>query len=288
MVKRFVLTALACSCLPAGSADPDPVQIVERALELNRRNDPVVLAYRMTQERIKRDLGSDGQVKSTTAETFEVVPVEGEPLQRLIRRNGQPLSPDEARKAQEKFDEAVRERETETAERRRKRLAKYEEKLDERREMLDELPSAFTFVIEGEEAVDGYPAWRIQAKPRPGYQPKSMRSSVLTRMEGRFWISKEHNRLLKVDAVTTGPVSFGWVLAKLAPGTRISMEQMKLTDDVWVLKRFKMTYDVRIALVKQARGETEQIMWDFRRVGTPVRAADGRFTTGAPARVGRE
>jgi hypothetical protein len=68
-----------------------------------------------------------------------------------------------------------------------------------------------------------------------------------------------------VDAITTAPVTFGGFLARVAPGTRITMDQMKLSDDIWVLRRFKMAYDVKIALVKQSRGENEQVMWDFRR-----------------------
>ena len=55
-------------------------------------------------------------------------------------------------------------------------------------------------------------------------------------MEGQFWISKKHSRLIKVDAVTTDNVSFGWFLARVGPGTRITFEQMKLPDDVWVLR----------------------------------------------------
>lgn len=273
MVFRVSVATVACA-VAASAANPDPLWIVQRAIALTKQNETAAREYAMTQESIKREIGSDGKVRSTTTETFEVHPIAGEPLQKLIRRNGQPLSPEEARKAHEKFAEGVREREKETPEQRQRRMAKYEHKLSQRRQMLDELPAAFTFQIEGEETVDGHEAWRIQAKQRPGYEPKSARTAFLAKMEGRFWISKQHNRLIKVDAVTTGPVSFGWILAKLAPGSRVSIEQMKLTDDIWVLRRFKLTYDMRIALVKLARGETEQIMWDFRRPAARTASGD--------------
>lgn len=251
--------------LPAFAAAPDPVSIVQKALDLSKASEAAVREYAMTQEVIKREIGSDGKPRATKTETFEVVPVAGEPVQKLIRRNGQPLPPDEARKAQREFDETVRERERETPEHRQRRLAKHERKLAQRRQMLDEVPAAFTFHMDGEETIDGHEAWRIIAKPRPGYKPKTSRMAFFTKMEGRFWISKQYNRLLRIDAITTAPVTFGGFLAKVAPGTRITMDQMKLSDDVWVLRRFKMAYDVRIALVKQARGENEQINWDFRR-----------------------
>ena len=256
--------------IPALVAAPDPLAIVNRAIELTRATEEAAREYGMTQEIIKREIGSDGKTRSIKAETFEVIPVAGEPVQKLIRRNGQPLSPADARRAQEEFEKTLRERERETPAQRNRRLAKYEQKLAQRRQMLDELPEAFTFQMDGEETIDGHEAWRIIAKPRPGYKPKSSRAVMFTKMEGRFWISKHYNRLLRVDAVTTGPVTFGGFLARVAPGTRITMDQMKLNDDVWVLRRLKMAYDVRIALVKQTRGENEQIMWDFRRPATPV------------------
>ena len=254
-----------CALARAAATDPDPLHLVRTAVELNRSNEAAVREYGMTQQLIKRELGSDGKVRSTTTETFEVSPVAGEPVQKLIRRNGKPLAPEEAREEQEKFDEVIEKRKRESPEQRARRVAKYEQKLAQRREMLEELPAAFLFAFEGEETVAGHDAWRIRATPRSGYHPKSARSAVLTKMEGRFWISKQHNRLVKVEAVTTGPVSFGWGLAKVAPGTRFTIEQMKLSDGVWVVRRFKMLYDVRIAMVKHARGETEQLMWDFKR-----------------------
>lgn len=266
MTNRAVLTALVCACLPAAASTPDALAIVQKALDLNRETDQLQREYNMIQESIKRDVGSDGKVRSTTAETFEIHVVHGEPVQKLIRKNGHALTPSEARKAQAAFDEKVRELSSESPEERRKRLAEQETKVNRRREMFRELPAAFDFRIVGEERVDGHDSWRIEGKPKPGYQPKTMRAAFLQKMEGQFWISKEHNRLVKLDAVTTGHVSFGWgVLAKVAPGTRFMIEQMRLNDGVWVTRRFKMAYDVQIALIKQKRGETESIMWDFRK-----------------------
>jgi hypothetical protein len=256
-------------CLAAAASGPDPLTIVRKAVDLSLQNEALAREYTMIQKSVKRELRSDGSVASTKTETFEVHPVAGEPVQKLIQRNGKPLPESEAREQEDKFNFIVRERKNETPQQRSRRLKKNEEKLNQRREMLKELPDAFVFQIMGEEVMDGHEAWRIRATPRPGYKPRSTRGVILTKMEGQFWISKKHNRLIKVDAVTTDSVSFGWFLARVSPGTRITLEQMKLPDDVWVLRRFRMAYDVRIALVKHARGETEQIMSDFKRT-SPV------------------
>jgi hypothetical protein len=265
-----MLPVTFCACFAAAASQPDPLAIVRKAVDLSLRNEALTREYSMIQRSVKRELRSDGSVASTKTETFEVHPVAGEPLQKLIQRDGKPLSESEAREQEDKFNLIVRERKNETPQQRSRRLKKTEEKLNQRRAMLKELPDAFVFQIVGEEVIDGHEAWRIRATPRPGYTPTSTRGAILTRMEGQFWISRKDNRLIKVDAVTKDSVSFGWFLAKVGPGTRITFEQMKLSDDVWVLRRFKMAYDLRIALVKHTRGETEHVMWNFKRASDPA------------------
>lgn len=270
------LTVVRLCCYLAAvsslAAAPDPLAIVEQALRLNAENDPRVRQYSMTQEVVEREMGPDGQVRATKRKTYEIVPLGGEPYSRLIRRDGRPLPPEDARREQQKFEDAARKRAAETPEQRRRRLASYEEKLARRREMLEELPKAFSFRLSGEETLDGHDCWIIEADPRPGYQPRSIRTSVLTKMQGRMHVSKELGSMMKIDVVTTGPVSFGFFLAKLAPGTRMTLEQMRLPDGVWVVKRFKMNYDAKIALIKQVRGENEQINWDFHKPATVAAA----------------
>lgn len=268
IVSRFALVVFVCARLASAAADtPDPIQIVRTAIDLNHKGEVQVRGYALTHEVTERDIGSDGAVKETESKTFEVTLVGGQPYEKLVRRDGSALSPEDAQKEQRKLDQTIRERERESPEQRKSRLDQYEQKLKTRREMLDDLPAAFDFRIKSSEIIDGHDCWIIEATPKAGFQPTSFRTSFLTKVKGEFWISKQHNRLVKVDAVTTAPVRIGWILARLNPGTRFVLEQMRLPDDVWVTKRSKMTYDARIALVKQARGETEHVMWDHRKEG---------------------
>ncbi len=92
--------------------------------------------------------------------------------------------------------------------------------------MFREFAKALDFTMAPDETVDGYDCWVLLAKPKPGYKPASFRTSFLTQMEGKVWISKKFSRMVKLDAVTIGPVSFGGFLAKLEPGSRVEVEQI--------------------------------------------------------------
>lgn len=265
MVSAKVLSICSLILVRVVAAEPDPLEIVQKALDFSRRDDNAYKNYTITQQVFERELDDSGNVTSTTTKTYENFMLYGEPYRRLIQRNGQPLPSGEERKEQQKYESARQSRKKESPEQRKERIAEYEQKVAKRREMLDEVARAFAFRHLGSETIDGMDAWILEAKPRPDYKPSSYRTSFFTSMEGKFWISKQYHRLLKVDAVTTGPVTFGWFLAKLGPGTRIAFEQARLEDGVWVMKRLKFSYQLRIALVKKVHSEMETVMTGFRR-----------------------
>jgi hypothetical protein len=210
-----------------------PVEIIQAAVELSEKTDHLRRNYAVTQENIQRS------GDKTTTKIYELTFEKGVPHRRLIRRDGKPVN---------------------------EKPETYGAASDERRiELLREMPKAFDYTFGPEEQVDGYDCWLLIAKPKKGYKPSSIRTSFLVQMEAKVWIAKKYHRLVRLDAVTVGPVSFGWFLAKVEPGTRVYLEQARIEDDVWLPKRFKMSYDARV-LFRSVKGEFEQVQSDFRRI----------------------
>ena len=211
----------------------DPLEIVRKAVELSEKTDRLRQNYSMTQETIQRSPGKESR------KTYEMQFRDGKPYRTLVRKDGKPVTDGQPEI--------------------------YKSSEERRFEMLRELPKALVYTHAGEERISGEDCWVLTAKPKPGYDPPSMLTTFLTRMEAKVWISKEHHRLVRLDAISIGPVSFGGFLVKLGPGTRIQLEQVRVDDNVWLPSRFKMTYNGRI-LFKGWNGEIEQISSNFRRV----------------------
>lgn len=209
-----------------------PLDIVREAVARSEKTENLKEQYSLTQENVQRS-GT-----KTTSKTYELAFRGGKPHRKLIRRDDLPVQGD---------------------------FEPYTPNEKRRSEMMGEMVKAFDYTLAGEERVDEFDCWVLFAKPKPGYKAPSMQTSFLTQMEGRIWISKKYTRLVKLDVKSIGPVSFGWFLAKLAPGTRIYVEQTRVDDDVWMSKLFRMTYDVRI-LFKSLKGEMEQVQSNFRRI----------------------
>jgi uncharacterized protein YdaU (DUF1376 family) len=78
----------------------------------------------------------------------------GEPVERLIARNGQRLSDKDAAKEEEKIEKLMNERRNESEADRQKRLHTQEKERQEAREFVLEIAQAFDFRLAGVESMD--------------------------------------------------------------------------------------------------------------------------------------
>ena len=261
MRRLLLLTLVLPVVLPA----QDPLEIVRRATELDRRNTEISRNYTFLQRQEERDLESNGKLKKTESETFDVTLLEGSPYRRLVARNDQPLSPKDQRKEEEKLQKSIEDRRRETPEQRERRVADWDHKRQKQREPLKELPEAFNFKLAGEEALNGGVAYVIEGTPKPGYRPKSASTAFFPKVKLRFWIAKEDYQWVRVDLESLDTISFGGFLIRLAKGSHLSIENARINNEVWLPKRAEIHGSVRLALVKVMRGEIIFTFSDYKK-----------------------
>lgn len=195
-------------------------------------------------------------VKGKKIETYEVTMIEGSPYYRLIARNDHPLSTEEALKEEAKLQAEVNKRRRENAAQRRKRIASYQRERDEDRLFLREMADAFSYRLLGTDVSDGRSVFVLEATPRPAYRPTNTRARVLTHMRGKLWIDKTEYQWVKVQAEVTAPVSL-YLVAHVGPGTRFTLEQMPIGNNLWLPKRFTMQTKFTVFGVRHQRYEEE-------------------------------
>jgi hypothetical protein len=169
--------------------------------------------------------------------------VDGVPFDRLIEHNGQPPSPDEERKQNTKIDKLKRE----SPQQRAARLRKDEE---EDMSLVRELPKAFDFQLVGEDVIKGRPAYVLQATPHPGYRPQGKYGRMFSKVEGKLWIDKEDMGWVKADGQVIQPFSMGLFLARMMRGSRITMEQTRVDNGIWMPEHIEVRAAAKIFFVK--------------------------------------
>jgi hypothetical protein len=182
-------------------------------------------------------------------------------------RNGQPLSPEEHLKEEEKFRLEIRKRRHESSAVRAARIAKFRKSRESDLRLMDQVADAFEFKFIREESVNGRTAYVLDGTPNPNFRPDNQESKVLTGMRGRIWIDKAGLHWMKVHIEVIKPVSYGLFIAKVDPGTKIEFELAPADNDVWLPVRFVQELNAKVLGLKSIRTRAEETYTDYHRTG---------------------
>ncbi len=255
-----VLIALAAIVCSTSLYAQDAREIVRRSIELDQVNWARAKDYTWTARDVRRHLDSNGRVQSVDSEGWETLILYGLPYRRVTERDGKPLPPDQQGKEQRKLDRFSSKLERQTPAGRQRRIDDYLKDRKQARSFFREIPDLFDFHLDGDAVVDGRPVWVISGAPRPGARPKSRDARALLKIRGRMWIDKTEYQWVRIEAQTTGTISWGIFLARLNPGAQLVFEQTRVNDEVWLPKRQWMRGAGRIGLLKRLAME-EEITW---------------------------
>jgi hypothetical protein len=249
--------------LPA--AGPDAREIIRKSAVVDAENDRRAQEYTMVEKTTERVFDSSGKVKTANSQTSDILNLGGFRYHRQIEKDGKPLSPEEDRKAREELDRKIAERKNQTDAQRQRDLAEHQKRRAEARSFLKEVPDAFDFQLLREETIDNRRVWVIRAEPNPSYHPHQTKAKILQKFHCTTWIDQTDYQWVKADCESLDTVSLGLFLARLNKGAHVVFEQTRVNDEVWLLKRMKVNYDVRLALLKHQAGEFEQVQSNFRK-----------------------
>jgi hypothetical protein len=253
----------------------DPREIVRRSVEIDHRTIELARNYTCRQREVMKKLGSNGEVKSSEIKTWDITVLYGEPYSRLIEKDDKPLSAGDEQKEEEKLDKFVNKRKNESDEERQKRQAKEKKEREEERAFLRDVVNAYDFRIVGEESVDGRDAWVIEATPRKDFHPTQPHADILPKIQGRVWIDKQDYNWVKAEAEAIDTISFGLFIARVHKGSRFSFEQVRLNNEVWLLRRFYLNASARVLVFKNEALEQEDTFSNYKRFSTATKILPG-------------
>ena len=162
----------------------DVKEIFRRAVEKDERNYAVRDQYTFREESTVEFLDKDGRPKSVERRTKEVLFFDGTQLERLVAKDGKPLSEKEAQKEKERIDREIAKMKRESASARAKRRGETAAALKEETEGRRQVMEALDLTLKGEEVVAGRPCWLIHGKPRADFKPKGRRADQLKKFQG--------------------------------------------------------------------------------------------------------
>lgn len=178
---------------------------------------------------------------------------------RLMTVDGGPPSVKRRRKETHQLEKFARDPEA------RKTMAQGEEEDVERRmELLQEFPDAFRFSADGPET-NGIV--RLKFLPNPEYRSKTHNGLALRSTEGRVWIDRPNERLVKIEGTVMQDVTVGWgFVVKVHRGSQFSWQQAEVSPGIWELTQLNFDVKGRILLVKNLSLQSKETHRAFKRV----------------------
>jgi len=210
-------------------------------------------------------------VKSTESKTYEIMELYGEPVERLIAKDGKALRPKEAKKEDARIQKILDKRKNESESARKKRLEKEEKEREDDRKFVREVADAYNFKLAATEQREGRATYVIDATPRPGYEPHLKEAKFLPKFRFRVWLDKAETEWVKLDIQCIDTVSVGVFLARIHKGSNIQIEQTRVNDEVWLPQHIAIKLDARLALLMGVN-LTEEISYrDYKKFRTDTK-----------------
>jgi len=278
MVSLSLLALVLAALLPLSAAQsfsqqPSPrastfneaTEIVRRSLEADDRTAELSRNYTYKRHEVRKHLGLHGEVKSSSTKTWDIINLYGEPYARLIQKNDLPLSEKDEKMEEQKLEEFFNRRKNESDEIRQKRLAREKKQRDARRAFFRDVVNAYEFRIAGEEAMDGRDAWVIEATPSKEFHPTQPHAGLLSKLKATVWIDKQDGNWVKAEGEVMETLSAGLFIARLHPGTSFVLQQARVNDEIWLVRRLSVEARARVLLLSNRAVELEYTFSDFKK-----------------------
>jgi hypothetical protein len=253
------------------------LEVLMKAITSNQeRIEELVDRYTFRQTQTERKEEKNGELKNGDTRVFEVTPVYGRPVRRLISVNGKDLSPSERekedRQVQNRVEDLIKEHEKEKkreakkeAEARKSGKARDEEDDDDDVTLLDFLRiSEITSVRR--EMFRGYEVIAFDFEPRKGFKPRTRDENLVNKLAGTMWVDEDARQIARIEARLTDSFKMGGgLLASISPSSAFVIEQEKIGDEVWLPSYNEINLSARVFLFAKLKRNYVTRYSDYRK-----------------------
>jgi len=201
---------------------------------------------------------SKGGVTSSTVKEYDVFNCGGDEIRHLVKDNSKPLTAEQQRKEDERFNKEFSGFQKKQAE-----LAsdpKKQEKEDERQQaQISDFLRAESFTNPRRERFRGQDVIVFDFGPNPDYKPRKLVESIVQKLVGVVWIDEKARDVARLEARFSETAKIGGgLLASLDKGTNLVFEQTKINGEVWLPSYAEVHAAARVVFVRVRQNEIDR------------------------------
>lgn len=223
-----------------GAPFPDPAQLLQRALANQKKLAVEQERYecRVSETTIETDKA--GRIKKTKSEVDEQFFVNGIPIQRTLSKDGRDLSPDQAKKENERvMKETVKFSNDATADR----------ETDKQNQQIQNLVEAMMLTHGRRDIENSRSILYYDIIPNPKFDARNLIQRFARAMQGTIAIDERTGEMIDLNIKSVADVKIGGgLLASLHKGFWLHIHNHAEADGVWLNDLAEGSGDMRAAL----------------------------------------
>jgi hypothetical protein len=215
----------------------------------------------------QQDLDSNGNPKKTTITDSESVVVEGVRIDRVVAKDGKPLTPDEAKKESERVDKEVAKA--------KERKQKAEDKGNETTSRGDPIITVSRILELGSFTnprrvdLNGRPTILADYAGDPNAKTHGPAEGIIRDLVGQVWIDEQDHVLVRGEGHFLNDFKIGGGLVlNIHKGFNFTFSTTRINDEVWLPATVDAQGSARILLVDGVHGRVHLVTSDYRKFHT--------------------
>ena len=256
----------------AGAPLPDLHQLLREVQDHQKQLDQVRESYTYSSLQTMQNIDSNGQVKKTETEDHEDFFVNGHMIERLVKKNGQPLNEHDEQKETE-------------------RVTKLIEKAEKtpRGQPLEGPTISVTRILEimdvrneRRENLHGRPAIVFDFIGRKDAKTHGLAEDASKKLQGTVWIDEADRQVahLEVSFIDNFHV-VGGLFANIQKGSNFHFDQALVNGELWLPTGGEGTVQARVLLLKNYRQHFVERDYDYKRFKVDTQQTkDAKVTQG--------
>jgi len=235
--------------------------------------------YSYKQDVVKREVTDEGELRIKDSETFQLSFYKGYRIQRLIAKDGRPLSAEEQKDADENAQDRVKEIEkilAKEAEQGPEQASNGTPSRDGKQISIAEVLRASRLINPRRERLKGRSVVVFDFEPDPDFDFDNAKSLLkfFGKTAGVMWIDEEDKQVARIEAVLFESYKVGGgLLAKLRKGASFTLEQERVNDEIWLPTFADINLSVRVLLFGGVKVNQVIRSYDFKKFRTEVEDA---------------
>jgi hypothetical protein len=215
----------------------------------------------------QQELDSNGNPKKTTITDSESVTVEGVRIDRVVAKDGKPLTPDEVRKESERVDKEVAKA--------KERKQKAEDKGNETTSRGDPIITVSRLLELGSFTnprrvdLNGRPTIVADYAGDPNAKTHGPAEGIIRDLVGQVWIDEQEHVLVRGEGHFLNDFKIGGGLVlNIHKGFNFTFSATRINDEVWLPATVDAQGSARILLVDGVHGRVHLVASDYRKFHT--------------------